>query len=227
MQKGFTLLEILLAISLISVMVAISMSVLFSSAQISQIVEQKIDVADEALVIIDRLRNEIQTATDKSSRSLLKLSGVKKVGNSYLEYLGDQTSRPNSSNMLRFVSSGTGAYIPGSSSTRTVIEIRYRLEKNPDNPSGEYSYVLVRDELPLLEGEIEANKKKMTFPISNHVTALNFRFFSFKKELKSWQNTWGDQSSGNIPLPSLVELSLTIALPGASMRSYSTIVPLN
>jgi prepilin-type N-terminal cleavage/methylation domain-containing protein len=225
---GFTLLEIMIAISILAIVVSLVYGTLFSSARISKALEEQLKIQDNARVALDRLCSELRLAYAKSNASvLMPLPDSKLIPpkNSSLYLASGISERRNSKgNEISFIASDSGVYMPGRQNVTGLSQISYFLIKNND------TFTLMRDELPSGIPVTDAIKKRIAFPVVAGVEDFRLRFFNSAS--RTWFPEWTINSTikGNGSfqrLPDLIEITISLATPTGRMRNYTTIVALS
>lgn len=223
-EAGFTLIELLLAFFILSMI----MSVLFGAVSGIARSKEALDDGRDGQAIVDslvlRLSRELQLATP--GVSLLPPKGDNTTRYPANINLIGEEGRLNSdvpASSIRFIANGGGQYISDGSGNTGLVQIGYRLEKNPDlakDPDAEF--YLVRDEVPVIRPYEKAYERQITFPIAKNVVGLEFRYFSTAE--RTWSSTWGENN--HTGLPRIVEFSITVRSPKGRTETFKTAVPL-
>jgi|GEM_PF-7025146 len=215
-EKGFTLIELIISIGLMSGIIYSSYSSLTKIIRSKKLVEQNRKTLLIANAVISRMILEIQ----KISKEKHLLDPEKKV---FLLGQSDSLSNGESSSSITFLASNVGQYLPNKKHNTPLVEISYRVATNPDlAPNQEIeTFYLIREETPNLNDYNEALEYKMSFPITDNLISLNFSYYDEKNE--EWLNEWEDQR--DLPL----QIRFTIKLLGENnkIKTYSTTVPIN
>lgn len=130
----------------------------------------------------------------------------------------------NRGDTVTFLAREGGQYVPDGGTHSGIVQISYRVEKDPDAPDSRNnpSYVLIRDEMPYRRPLSRACEDAIRFPISKDVISLEMSYYDKKSE--SWQDSWG--TGKFIKLPQMVQFTLKLKGPEDSVRVYSTAVAL-
>ncbi|MCW8859674.1 MAG: type II secretion system GspH family protein [Deltaproteobacteria bacterium] len=179
--KGFTLLEVLIAISIFAVVISSIYGVFTSISGTKDRLDNNSETYHQARIILDRLGREIHGIYVHSAENTNILrGGVNDQGNVFLELSTTATSSLN---------------IDGAE----FVFIRYDLVEDQEKKDG--SYVINRIEKPLL-----GSMSNQNFPAMRLATGIkNFRIRYFSDQL--WQDQW-DQDQQN--LPDMLEVFLSI-----------------
>lgn len=222
--RAFTLLEIVIAISILAVVVVITYSTLSHIIQAKKILDDRRDTTFIASAVLNRVTRELQLAF--SSIALLpprdEVSNNKRI-DARLNLIGEENPLPNGEygDSVQFVALEGGQYLPDGGAHSGLVQITYRLEQNPDSPDPQ-RHVLIREETPIISPPEQAYERTMTFPISKDVIGLKLRYFN--REDNNWIDTWG--SDGHLKLPAMVEMTLRIKSPIGEISTYTTAVAL-
>jgi hypothetical protein len=116
-----------------------------------------------------------------------------------------------------------GQYLPDGGAHSGIVQISYRVEKDPDQQNGPNStYYLIRQETPYIRPFDKAYQKTMIFPITRDLVSLEFRYLD--KEDGGWSNDWGKDT--RINLPRLIHFSLQLRSPRGTIETFATTVPM-
>lgn len=179
--RGFTLIEVLVAISLLAIVLT-SVYGIFSSVSATK-VRLDSDSAEYHLarVVFDRLGRELRGAYyRRGDQSTLFRGGVNAQGEAFLELT-------------------TTAVTPLSATGTGIAEVRYRLAA--DSESIESRKVLLRGERPRQSATIAVDDRMMR--LAPDVASLSLRFHSNG----NWKDEWDARQDG---LPQLVEITLVV-----------------
>jgi hypothetical protein len=200
------------------------MSVAFSAlTQISRTKRALDDERDATLVanaVLTRMTRELQLIS--SQEKLLPPAGSS--GKAYpkeVNVIGESKnlSGGESGDSITFMASDAGQYVPDGLTHAGVVQITYRVEKDPQAPTGgDSTFYLVRDEVPAIRPPDKAYAKIMTFPITRDLVGLRFRYF----DGKSWRSDWDENQK---KLPMLIRFTVKIRSPAGKVYTYTTMVP--
>ena len=216
-RGGFTLLEVLVASAILSLMLAALYGVFAQTLQSKQLVQDEVSRARSARVVLLRIGEELQSSFP------LTRSDTRFVG--HTNYEG-----PVPEAVLSFVSL---VATPLAGSGAMPRQIHYRLV--PD-PSRSLFFSLVRWENPGLQrqGQGDAQNTPNTrdtqnslpdsgeaFPVLSEVRGFSVRFYDSQR----WRDGWGHDDTRS-QLPRAVELVLYLDNAGKDVAPFSTVVDL-
>lgn len=195
-DQGFTLLEILIAVALISVIMMIVYSVTFQSIRGKKKVEEKGDVYHNARIIVDKMVQDLSMA--------FLIGGEAHVG------------QRQGSAQIKTVFNGSGDKITFASLSHVRLfqnakeseqcEIEYKLEKDPDNRD---FYLLMRRETPDID--TRPDDGGAWTELANDVKKMEFEYYDAKRN--DWQSSWNTAVEGNNVLPKAVRISVEMKHP--------------
>lgn len=243
-QNGLTLLEVLLAFTIMSVLVTLCYKILQKVGESKIIVEQ----IDEGMTIgnsiLNRIVRELQLAARVSQVGLLPRcdqGGVlpSTAGSTttapaattpnaagaptpLLVLRGDEQSGAGGrQDQITFIAKEGGQYLPDGGKHTGLVQITYRVERNPDAPQeSNPTFLLIRDEMPYLQNQARACAQAIRFPITDRL--VNLRFSYYNQRLKSWSESWG--SMGLLGLPSVVDFTLTIRTLAGRVETFGSAI---
>ncbi len=232
--SGFTLIEVTLAIAILSVMVLLNYKTIRGLIEAKLLLDDKRDGMFIANSVLTRISREIQLATGQ--RALLPSCdslGPVPVGAAAASTTPPPNSGPRlvfkaeESSMgqgptLTFLAKEAGQYIPDGGTHSGIVQITYRVTEDPDQKGArERTLLLVREEVPHRLPATKACAGVIRFPITKNLVSLSFQFYDQKSE--EWSASWTDQKS--VRLPNIVQFSLTLATP-QGQETYTTAVPI-
>ena len=218
-QRGFTLVELVIAVSILTIVLSVAYSTLSYVIRTKKLIDDRQEIAAIANAVLLRMSREIQLATEID---LLPPPGGHPPGKTVPSLRGTKNNlAANRGDTLEFMAEEGGQYIPeGLANTGTVM-IRYRVEKDPDSPKGApSSYLLIRDEVPDIRPPSKAWEKLMTFPIAKNVVRLQFSYYNGVD--RKWVEEWDPPTKD---LPSLIRMVLTIRSPAGVEHEFMTVLP--
>lgn len=224
-QSGFTLLEVTIAVSILAIIMGITYSSLNQIIRSKKILDDKRDTGIIANSILTRMTRELQLAMAEIQIMSDPTTGSEPDPNAGMSLLGEPQSigEGASGDKLTWMALEGGQYLPDGGTHSGVVQITYRVEKNPEADSvNKDLYYLVRDEVPFIRPVKRAYEKRMTFPITKNLVSLEFRYYDARN--KEWVSEWKDSSRPK--LPKMVKLLVKIKSPQGSIESYSTVVAL-
>lgn len=224
-SRGFTLIEVVIAISLLAVILGIVYSALNQMLRTKQIIEQRAESQRIANSVLSRLTRELQLAfTGQGLLPKRDEDPNKRNPNNFSLSAETQTfDNLRRGDSITFVALEGGQYLPDGGQHSGLVQITYRVEPNPELKSEQDpNYLLIRDETPLIRPVERAYKKTMIFPITDRVYSLQFRYFDRDKQ--EWSDSWGvDERLG---LPAKVEFRLVLRSEQGQMQEYSSMLAL-
>jgi len=224
-DAGFTFVEVIVVTVLLAVLSLILFGSLDGIIRGREGLQDRSNSTNVARTVLERMSREL------SNRALEPLSqnqnsGDGSTGNStgsslsnfgrraFLEGSGGNGGKDK----LRFISSGTAQAAYGAFTNYGLVEIEYRLEKDPKGEDSEI-FLLLREEKPVAITDQElANSKRVVFPLADNITALNFRFL----ENGAWKNSWN-----GVALPEAVEITLKVKGDNGLELPFRTAVAIN
>lgn len=224
-NHGFTLIEIVIAISILAVILSVTYSALTQIIRSKNVLDDRRDLNIMAHSVIQRVSKELQHAysgigllprpnesNDKSLPSNINLIGETK-----------QLANRKRGDSIRFIALEAGQYLPDGGTHSGLVQIMYRVEEDPENKNLDPPrYVLVREETPVIRPNEKAFAKMMIFPITEDLVSLSIRYYD-GEELE-WANNWGKEK--RVKLPVQVELTMELASPRGEIHKFVTAVPL-
>ncbi|HMO02765.1 MAG TPA: prepilin-type N-terminal cleavage/methylation domain-containing protein [Oligoflexia bacterium] len=234
---GFTLIELILAISILVIVFGTAYSLFSSLVRTKQILDDDRELSFVANVVIKRLTRELQLALPAKKIMVppgFNAPGLKPcfVGNAQ----GFNPRVTGGEHFISFIASEAGQYIAGEETNAGIVQITYRIDFDPNNQrtDGIPVKTLVREELPFVDIDnttssqlfdqdlARAYSRIMIFPIADNLIDLKFRFFNNAQ--KVWVGDWGVRNNANI-LPDLIEFDITLISSDAKQSRFQTVVP--
>ncbi len=221
-EIGFTLIEVVIAISLLSVILVTLYSSLDKIIETKNILDDRRDTTTIASAVLGRITRELQLSYAQSVL-MPPMNDQNKKYPPRVSLVGEPRvmEQGRKGAIITFLALEGGQYLPDGGTHSGLVQITYRTEPNPEDKSGETSY-LVREEIPYTRPFEKAYKKAMIFPISHSVVSLDLKYHGEQSE--EWSATWGDEK--RLGLPNMVKLSLTVRSPLGKNESYLTTVAL-
>lgn len=233
-----------MALTILSLIVLTSYQLLKSVIEAKVVLDQNREATFIGNSILTRLTRELQLAEvgrpllqDCSSSSSSAPSSAPATGpaptttgtpaptgGTQINLIGEEKSIGLSErgDSITFLAREGGQYVPDGGTHSGVVQITYRVEKDPDQPdsNSKPSYLLIRDEMPYRKPVSKACADAIRFPISKDVLSLEFSYYDKKSE--SWQNEWG--TGKFIKLPQMIQFKLKLKGPEDTVRIYTTAV---
>lgn len=213
-RRGFSLLEIVVAISILALIGSITFGTIASALETRDMLEEEDRSNQSARIALDRLRNDLRLAYLTSNTSAV---------NTYVTQFIGKNESPD---RLWFTSlSHRPMYRDSRECDQT--EITYWTEADP-TMSG--AYVLLRREAPRIDNEPE--KDGLISPLAYHLKDVSFRYINPKTN--EWVEEW-DTTGADTPdfLPRAVQVALVFLVPDDERegqfveRPYATTVILH
>lgn len=223
-ESGFTLVEVILAISILSVMVVLNYRLIKNLIDTKIVVDDKREGMFIANSVLNRLTRELQLAV--TNPKLMPPCDTPGAPRPNAVLIAEDGSKGQGKGpTITFSAREAGQYIPDSNSRAGVVQITYRVEQDPDQKdnSDNPGLLLVRDEVPNKNPVDVSCKKTIRFPITNQLVNLEYKFFD--KRTKEWLPAWtGPQSA---TLPGIIQFSITLKSPKGALDTYTTAVALD
>jgi prepilin-type N-terminal cleavage/methylation domain-containing protein len=224
-SRGFTLLEITMALSLLSFIAILGYSTVFSLVESKKVLDDQRDARFIANAVLSRLTRELQSAFSGvpllPSRDSVNLANAQPQQS--INLIGKEETLPNGEPgaNIRFVALEAGQYLPDGGTHSGLVQIEYRVAEDPDDPTRQ-RYILVRDETPVTRPFDKAYAKTMTFPITKELISFRLRYYDPGDE--QWVTEWG--SEGRVKLPGAIEFSVTLRSQAGVLSRFVSAVPL-
>ena len=223
-HRGFTLIEVVLAVSILAIIMGVTYSALNQIIRSKQVLDDSREVKAIVNSILLRMTRELQLA--KAGVPLLpprdKLDQFNKPS---LNLVGDSLKLPNGQpgDSLTFIAAQGGQYLPDGSTNIGDVQITYRVEEDPEQAGVKgRTFYLVREEVPYTRPAKKAYEQAMVFPVTNRLVSLSLRYFD--RRSSRWVTTWG--TGANVKLPKLIEFAVKIKSSSGSIESFRTAVAL-
>lgn len=224
-ELGFTLIELIVALSLLAVVTTIAYGALSGILHTKQILDDSRDMRAVAHAILLRLSRELQLA-DPKSVLLPPKDNPKAPYPARVTLVGEANDmgHERSGDSLTFLALEGGQYLPDGGTHSGVVQISYRVERDPEaNETGEdETFYLVREETPLIRPAEKAYKKSMIFPLTKDLVSLQFKYYD--RENEEWLPYWG--KNDRVGLPAMVHFTFRLRSPRGQIKTLSSTVPL-
>jgi prepilin-type N-terminal cleavage/methylation domain-containing protein len=203
-ENAFTLIEIVVAISILAVIMGVTYSSLGG-------------------IILGRMTREFQLAT--ASTTLMpprEDAKGKQISRISLSASSDTLDNGRPGDRITFMALEGGQYLPDGGTHSGIVQITYRVEKDPENNASDAPYYLVREETPYTRPFDKAYEKTMIFPITQSLVGFDLAFYSTQDS--RWTDTWTEEAPTR--LPAIIRFTIEVRSPAGRIESYSTSVAL-
>jgi type II secretion system protein J len=192
-QRGFTLLEVMLAITIMGFISALLWGSFSRTAQIKQRTEAGQDRVHAARVAMMRMTREIEMAYMSNSFNIgLQERRTMFIGSSHADF-----------DELRFSWFGHQRLRADSAESDTAVVMYYT---EPD-PIDHHTINLIRRETRRLEQKDPKTIPGEAYVLCSGVTRVKFQFYDYKK--KEWKEEWNTMGADGLPyLPTHVRVTL-------------------
>jgi type II secretion system protein J len=196
-SKGFTLLEVLIAVSIMAAIITVTYASFFTSSRNVEQAEAIRDSSDLARTLMQKLANDITNTYWKqamNSPAVVTIFDGKKEETQ----TGDEKSRHDSITLTTLTNSREL-----NSKETELWEVGYFFKEKPDG-SG---FVMMRREKRELSKDFPAGEGGHEYEITDRIRSLQLRYS------QTGSNTWLDEwnSTNRNGLPKFVEIALTLA----------------
>lgn len=222
--RGFTLLEIVLALTILGIMMTVAYSALGSITTSKRALDDNRDIRAIANSVLIRLRRELQLAFNQLPL-LPPRDDLEKRYPARINLIGEKGSLANGNpgDRITFMALEGGQYVPDGGTHSGVVQVTYRAADNPNATGAGADGVLVREEVPYQRPFEKAWDKAMVFPVTERLVSLEFAYYDEDDE--TWLDSWGGEG-GKDGLPQMVRFTLALRAPSGKVQTYSTIVAL-
>ncbi len=191
--KGFTLLEVLIAIAIMAGIVTVIYSTFFTAGNNVQQAEEMRDTTDLVRTLVSKLSNDIANAYVNT--------GMNAPNAQLTIFLGRKVEPPAGTEKRRFdelyLTTLTNWRRPGSKET-DLWEVGYYFKERTDG-SGR---IMMRREKRALSKDMPALEGGVEYELTDRVESLQLRYKS--------STTWYDEWSNSTTLPKIVEFTLLL-----------------
>ncbi len=224
-HNGFTLIEIVISIAILAVIMSVTYSAMTQIIRSKNVLDDRRELNSMAYAVLNRMVREFQLAY--SGIGLLPnkgdVDGKQRPGN--VNLIGEPISLSNGKHgdKVTFMALEGGQYLPDGGTHSGLVQLTYRVEENPDAANSEtQTYLLIREETPVIRPFDKAFGKTMIFPIIDRIVSLEYRYYDSEEE--KWVSEWKENE--NPGLPTQLELRLELLSPNGELNSFVTTVPL-
>ena len=222
-QSGFTLIEIVVAFSILVMVFGLSYSALSGIISSKQLLDDGREAQVLADAVLSRMTRELQLA-DPQTVLLPEKGDLNNRYESNVNLVGVSGNIGNNApaDSIAFMARGAGQHILGNQVFSGEVKLTYRLEEDPEQDRSQVrTYVLVREETPNIRPLEKAFERTMIFPVCDRVVGLSLRYYDSEND--EWHTEWG--KAEQLGLPALVEITLGIRSNDGNLFTYSTAVP--
>ena len=205
MKRGFTLIEVLLALTITAVIISFIYSSFWVTVKSYNTLREKEGLYRKARIIMDKISTQLQSAY---------LDYYPPVEKNFIPatfFIGiDDTLNGVPADKLIFSSLSGGYRIVAGEGVKPwgkSVELEYFIDIDPDN--ADQLDLFCREDTTLDRDPMSGG---ITFPMIFNVKGLNFRYYD--RYTKQWYDNWDTRNNGEYYLPSLVEVTLYLAEEG-------------
>jgi prepilin-type N-terminal cleavage/methylation domain-containing protein len=218
-DRGFTLVEVILAVTLLAGILLVVYQILTQLTRAKQLADAKRDVTVVAGTVLGRMVRELQLAYDGGS-PLLPGPGNANTNQGRSVYL--RLTPGNVKNGVRgdeitFLALDAAQFFPEGATQSGIVQIHYVVRVDPEKTDN--ALVLVREETPLIQPAEEAYKKTVVFPLAENVSSLAFTALDADKS--EWLSQWGERPRAT-RLPALIQIDLALRRSDGVVESFQT-----
>ena len=209
-KKGFTLLEILLALTIVSLLISILYATFHQSMAATAYVEKKTQFVQKGRLILERMTGELNSA----------FIPHQPVASSPFRYgmVGESSKTEDDFRDRLDFTFFAELQVEGSTGGSEILEAGYFLGREP----GRKGFTLYRRQDRAIDGDLQKGGRSEA--ICNGVRSLKFIFFdSGGNPLQEWNSITGDFRNA---LPSRIEIRLKLEDPDGRVQSFRTQVSL-
>ena len=218
---GFTIIELVLAIAILSVMLTLSYGSINSILRTKQILDDEQEVERAEQVLVRRLVQEFQLSFGRALLPPQNSLSTRYASNQNFIGVTDTIGDGQPADSVTFVARGAGQYfLEGRSSNSKTIQISYKIIRDPKNrgPDGEDLYALIREEVPYKRPYEQAYEEAIRFPLLESVDGLRLQYYDV--ENTEWVDTWGEDPSRR-DTPKMISFTIFLKTPNGKERSIS------
>lgn len=217
--RGFTLIEVVLAIAILAVMMTINYRILRGIVEAKRQIDDRREGMFVANSLLTRLSKELQLAKKTPLLpSLNPTAGSGMPATQQNVFIGT-TGIDGAS--ITFMAKDAGQYVPDGGTHSGLVQLRYFAAKDPEQKDSPLLSI-VREEIPKIKPIARAYKNALRFPINENLKTLNFRYYDAQD--KQWVDTWDDARATR--LPSIVEYTVVLESKLGLLQSYTGAVKL-
>lgn len=235
-NKGFTLVEVVIAIAITAMVMGTAYGAISQILTTKRFLDDRRDVSLTAYAIIQRITREFQLTVGDIPLVFENDKEVDQQSANSLFFLAksDGSATGGFQDSITFIAQEGGQYLPDGGTHSGLVQISYRLAKDPENKFNDGDFLLIRDEIPYFampnsndtkdweKAKKKAFDQRMVFPVTDNVVSFHLSYFDFEGD--KWLNEWDTGKRGTVP--ALIRFSVTLRSPLGNTEDYSTIVPI-
>jgi general secretion pathway protein J len=193
-MRGFTLLEVLIAVAILAVILLILYGTYASSMDAVQIARQKQQAHQRARIALDRIVKDLECASIQAHIDLPENIRLGMIGEDG-EIFGKPSDRLDFTTLAHVCVGDTGI-------KTDLCEVGYHLVQDPENEG----YILYRRDAGPPDDDFTEGGK--SHELARGVAGLDFKFLDHRgNEFDSWNATEGEHSN---TLPSIISVKLIL-----------------
>lgn len=220
-QAGFTLIEIILAISILGVMVVVNYNMILNLAESKAEIDDQRQMVFVANSVLGRLTRELQLAGRDPRLPPPCDNPTAQRQNAVL--LGVNGGPGSEGPSITFSAKDAGQHVHNGNSHSGAVQIKYSVAPDPDKKGDkDAGLLLIREEIPNRPPFDVACKDIIRFPITTKLVNMEFKFFD--KRTGDWSQDWSGQSAAN--LPDILQFTVLLKSDKGRVGSYTTAVKL-
>jgi prepilin-type N-terminal cleavage/methylation domain-containing protein len=218
--RGFTLVEVILAIAILAVMMTIVYRVLWGITQAKALIEDRRDGIYLANSVLNRLAGELQLAVKEPLLAPAPGAAGSSPASGIRPYL--QGSSGADGDTITFSAKKAGQFAidaSGNSGRAPRVMITYSLAPDAVEAGPKDTGIgLYRVEVPDIQPLQEAYRRRLSFPIHTSLVHLQFRYYN--KRTKSWTSEWDSPNT----LPDIIEFTVALRTQQGFVQTYTSAV---
>jgi prepilin-type N-terminal cleavage/methylation domain-containing protein len=220
-QGGFTLIEIIIAISILGVVVVVNYNMILNLAESKSEIDDQRQLVFVANSVLGRLTRELQLAGKDHRLPPPCDNPTGQRQNAVL--IGQNGGQGSEGPSITFSAKDAGQYVHNGNSHSGAVQIKYSVAPDPDKKGDKNAgLLLIREEIPNRPPFDVACKDAIRFPITTKLVNLEFKFFD--KRAGDWSSEWTGQKAAN--LPDILQFTLWLKSDKGRVASYTTAVKL-
>lgn len=213
-NKGFTLLEMIISLTILSVLMSVCYKGLSGIINVKQLIDDNRQNELAANSIISRLTRELQQAYVNDGSSQLFLLDPKLA--SRLTFRGTRKgTNVRNLDSITFLLKNPSLFIMGEEPETRPVEITYRMEKDPDQPE---NYLLIRQQVPDYKKYETSFENRIVFPVLDNIYSLKFKYYD--PNSGKWLERWDLLNE----TPKMIFFEIKLRSPLGKITTYSSTV---